>query len=87
MITTQTCKSPVGELIIGSIEHQLVLCDWKYRSKREAIDKRIQHFFDTPYSAGFSDVIQQTIKQLEDYFQGKRTTFDIPLSLAGSDFQ
>ncbi|MFT7158073.1 MAG: hypothetical protein ACI8Q1_003099, partial [Parvicella sp.] len=32
MITPPAYKSPVGELIIGSIEHQLVLCDWKYRS-------------------------------------------------------
>jgi methylated-DNA-[protein]-cysteine S-methyltransferase len=87
MITPPTYKSPVGELIIGSIEDQLVLRDWKFRSKREAIDKRIQSFFDTPYSAGFTDVIEQTIAQLETYFQGKRTTFDIPLSLAGSDFQ
>jgi methylated-DNA-[protein]-cysteine S-methyltransferase len=87
MITTHTYNSPVGELIIGSIDDKLVLCDWKYRSKRASIDKRIQSYFDTGFSEGSSDIIEQTIKQLEEYFQGERTTFDIPMALAGSDFQ
>lgn len=32
-------------------------------------------------------VLQQTMQQLDEYFAGDRTTFDIPLSLIGSDFQ
>ena len=32
-------------------------------------------------------IIQQTINQLSEYFAGKRNSFDIPLSLKGTEFQ
>ena len=32
-------------------------------------------------------VLQHCIKQLDEYFRGKRTTFDLPLSLHGTLFQ
>src|SRR5438105_3951910 len=32
-------------------------------------------------------VLQETAKQLQDYFAGKRTSFLLPLRLAGTDFQ
>ncbi|WP_026945490.1 methylated-DNA--[protein]-cysteine S-methyltransferase [Algoriphagus marincola] len=33
------------------------------------------------------EVIQEAIKQLESYFSGNRKTFDVPLSMVGTDFQ
>jgi len=33
------------------------------------------------------EVIQKTIEQLEDYFSGNRKTFDVPISMVGTDFQ
>jgi methylated-DNA-[protein]-cysteine S-methyltransferase len=32
-------------------------------------------------------VLQQTVRQLEEYFDGERTDFDLPLSFAGTAFQ
>lgn len=32
-------------------------------------------------------VLQRAAKQLQEYFAGKRTTFSLPLGLAGTDFQ
>jgi methylated-DNA-[protein]-cysteine S-methyltransferase len=32
-------------------------------------------------------VLQKAIRQIEEYFEGKRTTFDVPLSLRGTPFQ
>lgn len=34
-----------------------------------------------------SSVIQKTVKQLEEYFQGKRTVFELPVCLKGTPFQ
>lgn len=34
-----------------------------------------------------NDILDQTIRQLEEYFAGERTTFDLPLSPAGTEFQ
>ena len=32
-------------------------------------------------------LIKETFKQLSEYFAGKRTVFDIPLEIKGTDFQ
>ena len=34
-----------------------------------------------------SDLLQQTIKQLDEYFAGERKVFDLPLNQSGTDFQ
>lgn len=34
-----------------------------------------------------TELIAKTIKELEEYFAGKRKTFDIPIKLNGTDFQ
>lgn len=86
-IHIQYYKSPVGELIIGTLNNQLCLCDWKYRKMRPAVDKRIKKGLDAEYIEVSSPIIEETIQQLEDYFEEKRTTFDIPLLMVGTTFQ
>ena len=36
---------------------------------------------------GHSSVLDDTERQLDEYFAGDRTTFDLPFDLAGTDFQ
>lgn len=79
--------SPCGELILGSLGQQLCLCDWRYRSKRSMIDRRLQKYLKASFIDRSSDVIDSAIAQLDDYFAGHRQQFDIPLLFAGSDFQ
>jgi methylated-DNA-[protein]-cysteine S-methyltransferase len=40
-LVSQDFTPPFGELILGAYKSELVLCDWKYRKMRSAIDKRI----------------------------------------------
>jgi methylated-DNA-[protein]-cysteine S-methyltransferase len=80
-------KSLYGELIIGSFEGKLCLCDWRYRKMRNAVDKRIQSGLGFDYTEGNSDVIDKTRQQLSQYFNQERSEFDIPLHFVGSDFQ
>ncbi len=80
-------ETPAGELIIGSYGNQLCLCDWRYRKMRASIDQRIQLGLASYYQLGDSEVIQNTINQLEAYFDKQRTVFDIPLKLVGTTFQ
>ncbi len=77
----------MGELIIGSYHEQLCLCDWRYRKMRANIDQRVQTGLDSDYQHGDSEVIQNTVHQLEEYFAKQRTAFDIPLKLVGTPFQ
>ncbi len=80
-------KSPYGELILGAIDDQLCLCDWRYRKMRTAIDNRIQKQLQTSYKEQWNPVHDTAIEQLEEYFRRERTAFSIPLKAVGTDFQ
>lgn len=86
-IKIQYFKTPYGELIIGSFEDKLCLCDWRYRKMRESIDKRIKKGLNSDFIEESSDVIENTKAQLTEYFTDERKEFDIPLLFVGSDFQ
>ncbi len=80
-------KADIGELIIGSYNEMLCLCDWRYRNMRSEIDDRIRKGLSAEYSEGDSEVIETTISQLNEYLSGARQDFGIPLLLIGTEFQ
>ena len=86
-ISTQSYKTSYGELILGSLNEKLCLCDWQYRRMRTTVDKRIQTLLGATYIDQTSDVIEHATSQLDEYFQQKRTQFSIPLLMAGTEFQ
>lgn len=86
-IKIQYHKTPVGELILGEYNNQLCLADWRYRKMRSAIDKRIQKGLKAEYIEENGEIITKTIHQLNEYFNGERQEFDIPILFVGSDFQ
>ena len=87
MISIQFFKTSFGELILGCYGTQLCICDWRYRKMRSAIDKRIQQGLGCRYVEEDTEVIRKARGQLEEYMDGKRMVFDLPLRLVGSDFQ
>lgn len=86
-IEIQYYKSPFGELILGSYDEQLCICDWRYRKMRSAIDKRITSKLQAQYLEKDNVVLQMVRNQLEQYFNSERRDFDLPLLFVGTDFQ
>lgn len=86
-IKIQEYTTPFGELILGSFEHKLCLCDWKYRRMRKKIDQRIKDHLKADFKEEESEIIKASIDQLDQYFRRKRIEFDIPLLLTGTHFQ
>lgn len=86
-IITKEYKSSIGELIIGDFNGAICMIDWKFRAKRETIDRRIQNSLKAKFVSGNSDVIEQCILELEEYFAKARTEFSIPFMFVGSNFQ
>lgn len=86
-VSIQYYKSPVGELILGSYEDKLCLSDWRFRKMRNAVDDRIQKGLNAIYVEEETAIIKKAINQFDEYFDGSRTTFDIPLKLVGTEFQ
>ncbi|QCK16634.1 cysteine methyltransferase [Mangrovivirga cuniculi] len=87
MITIKSYQSPFGEIILGSYKEQLCLCDWKYRKMRTSIDSRIKKSLKSEFQPGDSQTINTATLQLDEYFQNKRVSFDLPLKMIGTDFQ
>lgn len=86
-IHTTGFKTPYGELILGSFEDKLCICDWKFRRMRTQVDQRIQNGLKAEYTDGETPVIAQARQQLNEYFEGKRTDFDVPMLFVGTGFQ
>ena len=83
----QYYQSPFGELILGSFEGKLCLCDWRYRKARRAIDSRLQKGLKAVLVEKDCPVLTTTKKQLNEYFNQQRKTFDLPTITVGTDFQ
>ena len=86
-IKIEYVKTPYGELILGSYNDSLCLCDWRYRKMRISIDKRLKTILKAEFIEEKSRVVENTMTQLNEYFNGERKVFDIPLLLVGSEFQ
>ncbi|MBS1937636.1 MAG: methylated-DNA--[protein]-cysteine S-methyltransferase [Bacteroidetes bacterium] len=86
-VVVHTWRTPFGELLLGSYNNELCLCDWRYRRMRTTIDARIQRGLQAEYTEGASLVIEEAKAQLNAYFAGERTTFDLSLRMVGTDFQ
>lgn len=80
-------KSPVGEMILGAYEGKLCLADWRYRKKRTTIDSRVQKALKAEYVEECTEVIEESIKQFNEYFNHERKSFTIPLLMLGTEFQ
>lgn len=79
--------SPAGILILGAYGDRLCLCDWMEKERRERIDKRMRQLLDAKYELGESEVTNLAAKQLDEYFERRRTEFDVPMLMAGTAFQ
>ncbi len=86
-IGIQYHKTGIGELILGSYCGRLCLLDFRYRKMRAAIDSRIQSGLKADFIQKDDEILEQTRKQLDEYLNRTRTSFDVPLLMVGSDFQ
>ena len=69
----RTCyNSPIGELYITADDEALLSVSFS----AETIKNNLQN-----------KIIKDTIKQLDEYFLGRRKNFDLPICPKGSDFQ
>ena len=76
-----THRTPVGELTLVASDRGLRAILWPKQSPtRAGIHPRPQRNPGHP-------ILRQTAVQLDEYFAGSRTTFDVPLDLQGTRFQ
>lgn len=86
-INLQSFDTPCGELLLGSLDHRLCLCDWRFRRNRAQIDSRVKQGPGAAFVDRDDRVLQAARRQLDEYFRHRRKRFDLPLLMVGSAFQ
>ena len=87
IIKTRRYESPCGTLLLGSFDDKLCLCDWQVEKHRDHVDRRLKRVLNAEFEDGTSDVIEEAVTQLDEFFAKKRQAFSIPLLFVGTDFQ
>lgn len=87
IIKTRRYESPCGTLLLGSFDGKLCLCDWQVEKHRDHVDRRLKRVLNAEFEDGTSDVIEEAVTQLDEFFAKKRQAFSIPLLFVGTDFQ
>ncbi|MPZ49210.1 MAG: methylated-DNA--[protein]-cysteine S-methyltransferase [Dehalococcoidia bacterium] len=79
-------ETPIGPLFIVTSERGVRLLTFAEGYRHDGLVKALR-----PGSAGevaaAEAMMAETARQLEDYFDGERLTFDLPLDLEGTEFQ
>ncbi len=86
-VNVQYHPSPCGELVLASVGDEFCLCDWKAHPCAERNKRRIKRILGAEFREQSSPVLEWAKTQLDEYFAGSRTSFDIPLHPVGTPFQ
>ena len=86
-VCVQYYDSPCGDIILGSTGGVLCLCDWKGKGSAVTNMRRIIKTLNADVREESSLVLERAKIQLDEYFSGKRMSFDIPLRPIGTPFQ
>ena len=87
IINIQHYFSPCGELVLASYADKLCLCDWSDNPFAERNKRRLERYLKASFKTDTTPVLEETKRQLDEFFAGKRMAFDIQIRLAGTDFQ
>jgi methylated-DNA-[protein]-cysteine S-methyltransferase len=83
----QNKQNSYAHFILGSYEGKLCFLDHRYRKKRETVENRLGKFLKVEFEERDNEILKVTRKQLDEYFEGKRQDFDLPILTIGTNFQ
>jgi AraC family transcriptional regulator of adaptative response/methylated-DNA-[protein]-cysteine methyltransferase len=86
-ITLAYVETPIRPLLAGATQDAICLIEFTEQPRLETQLKAIQKRFRTPVEEGRHPLLDMLQAQLDEYFTGRRRTFDIPLRYPGTPFQ
>jgi AraC family transcriptional regulator, regulatory protein of adaptative response / methylated-DNA-[protein]-cysteine methyltransferase len=87
VISLARLETPIGPMFAGAVEEGVCLLEFTDRRMLETEFSQLKKLLNASIMPGHSphfDVLQQ---QLNEYFEGRRKTFSVPLVMPGSAFQ
>jgi AraC family transcriptional regulator of adaptative response/methylated-DNA-[protein]-cysteine methyltransferase len=80
-------ETPIGPMIAGATDAGLCLLEFTRRPIVEAQMNRIASLLGSSWVRMGHHLLQRLQMELDEYFQGQRTGFSLPLVFPGSEFQ
>ena len=87
IITTTTFSTPLGEMFAAASKKGIVMLTFFTPFNIEAKIAILKNTLDADVLPANCEIFNTLKTQLNEYFDKKRTTFEIPLQLVGSPFQ
>ena len=86
-VSTTHLETPLGTMVAGATDQGVCLLEFADRPMLPTQLKRVEARLGSKPTPGDHRYLRTLEEQLADYFAGERKDFDIPLVLAGTDFQ
>lgn len=87
IISVYQILTPLGPMIAASVKEGICLLEFTDHRGLENELKDLQKRLEAPLVTSKGPHIKQLQSELNEYFEGKRTSFDVPLVTPGSEFQ
>ena len=79
--------TPLGPMLVAASDEALYLLEFVDRRALATQIERIRRRLDAAFVPGSNPLTEKVARQVDEYFRGDRTDFDIPLAPAGTEFQ
>ncbi len=80
-------ETPIGPMLAGATCQAVCLLEFTERRMLETQIATVRRLFRAPLLPGRNPVLEQLVRELEEYFKGRRRRFDVPLCCPGTPFQ
>lgn len=87
IVDLKRIETPLGTMIACANENGICMLEFSDRKALPTELKEISKHFDANIVQGENPHFKTLEKELEEYFEGKRKDFTVPLSPVGTDFQ
>lgn len=87
VVTLQRIATPLGPMLAGVVENELCLLEFTDRRMLESQLKILETRLGAIFIYGNHPILDHTQLQLQEYFDGRRSAFQIPMALLGTTFQ
>lgn len=87
VIHTSIVSTPLGEMFAAATQKGLSLLSFGDKFHIDAKLEHLKQTFNAQVIPAHSALFEQLQQELDEYFEGKRNCFDIPLQLVGTHFQ
>lgn len=86
VITTTELSSPLGPMLAGATSEGVCILEFTNRIKLKKELTELQKLLNAVTVPGRSQHLDQLEKELNEYFEGKRKVFSVPLHTPGNEF-